>query len=70
MLDDRLASEGVHKSTGSRSTGSAFIATYPQKERDQNKRGGDLEASTDHIVQVPLQTLDVGPRPSLIAAWV
>lgn len=61
MLDDRLASEGVHKSTGSRSTGSVFVATYPQKDRDQKERSGDLEASTDHIVQVPLQTLEVCP---------
>lgn len=58
MLDDRLASEGVHKSTGSRSAGSMFVANYARKEMDH--KNGDLEASTDHIVQVPLQTLPVG----------
>lgn len=40
-----------------------FIASYPHKDKDNNDR--DLEASTDHIVQLPLEKLQV----SLIQFW-
>ena len=70
MLDDRLASEGVHHTSGSRSNGggSVFIASYPRKDTD-NKHT-HLEASTDHIVQLPLEKLQVSTLSlTLSVSW-
>ena len=58
MMNDHLASEVIQQLSGSRSKGAVFVATYPNQSID---KGGskDLEASTDHIVSVPLEKFNV-----------
>lgn len=59
MLDNNLASEGIHHTSNTRSNGSVFVATYPgaAEKADRDGKVGDLEASTDHIV--PLEKINV-----------
>lgn len=58
MLEDNLASDGIQQLSGSQSKGAVFVAHYPghSMEKDGSK---NLEASTDHIVSVPLEKFQV-----------
>lgn len=53
MLNDTLASDGIQQLSGSRSKGAVFVAKYPSQ--DKESKDMDLEASTDHIVSIPLE---------------
>jgi hypothetical protein len=59
MLDNNLASEGIHHTSNTRSGGSVFVATYPgsTEKTDRDGKERDLEASTDAIV--PLEKISV-----------